>query len=100
MLQHIVMWKLKDSAMGMDKAALALETKKRLEGLMGQVPSIRAIHIGVNTLPSETASDIVLVSSFDDMAGMDEYQKHPKHLEVVEFVKQVYTERRAVDYLT
>jgi quinol monooxygenase YgiN len=98
MLQHVVMWKVKDSALGMDKAALAQELKKRLKSLVGQVPSIRSFEIGVNELPGDTASDAVLVSSFDDMAGLEAYMKHPKHQEVVDFLKQIVAERRAVDY--
>ena len=38
MIRHIVMWKLKDSALGLDKPALAAEMKRRLEALPGLVP--------------------------------------------------------------
>lgn len=98
MLQHIVMWKLKDEALGLDKKALGLELKRRLEALVGQVPQIRSFQVGLNVVAADTASDVVLVSSFDDLAGLDGYVKHPKHQEVVDFVKQVVAERRAVDY--
>jgi hypothetical protein len=98
MLKHIVMWKLKDEALGMKKPALAAEMKKRLEALVGQVPSIRGFEVGLNVLEAETASDITLVSSFDNVAGLEDYIKHPVHQEVVGFVKQVITERRVVDF--
>ena len=98
MLTHVVMWKLKESALGMDKAALAQELKKRLMGLVGVVPEIRDFSVGLNVLPAETASDVVLVSGFDDLAALERYVKHPQHQEVVSFVKQVITERRAVDF--
>lgn len=98
MLKHIVMWKLKDEALGMDKAALALELKARLESLVGRVPSIRAFEVGLNVVAADTASDVVLVSAFDDLAGLQSYVDHPIHQEVVAFVKQVVAERRAVDY--
>lgn len=98
MLKHIVMWQLKDNALGMDKPALVAEMKKRLEALVGQVPSIRGFEVGVNVIPGDTARDLVLVSSFDDGAGLQAYVEHPLHQEVVAFVKQVAQERRAVDY--
>jgi len=98
MLQHVVMWKLKEQALGMDKAALCLELKKRLESLVGKVPEIRAFQVGLNVVPGDTAHDVVLVSSFDDGAGLEGYMKNPDHQRVVEFVKQVVAERRAVDY--
>lgn len=99
MLKHVVMWKLKETALGMDKAALGLELKKRLEALVGQVPSIRAFEVGLNVVPGDTARDVVLVSAFDDLDGLKAYAEHPAHLAVVEFVKQVVDERRASDYL-
>lgn len=98
MLHHIVMWKLKDQALGLDKVGLAQELKKRLEALVGPVPEIRAFQVGLNVVPGDTARDVVLVSAFDDLAALERYAKHPRHLEVVEFVKQVVEERRAVDF--
>lgn len=92
MLKHIVIWNLKDPAQGP-------ELKRRLEALVGVVPSIRAFEVGMNIVPSETAGDIVLVSTFDDPAGLKAYAEHPEHLKVVDFVKQVVSHRRAADYL-
>lgn len=98
MLKHVVQWKIKEQALGLDKTALMVELKKRLEALPGLVPGIRAFEVGLNIIVSETASDVVLVSAFDDLAGLQAYSGHPAHLEVVDFVKQVVTERRAVDF--
>ena len=98
MLKHIVMWKLKDQALGKDRAALALEMKARLEALRDSVPGVRALEVGLNVIDGETQRDVVLVSAFDDQAGLKAYAEHPRHLEVVEFVKQAAEERRAVDY--
>lgn len=91
MLKHVVLWKLKDPAQGP-------ELKRRLEALVGQVPSIRSFEVGLNVVAADTASDVVLVSSFDDLAGLQAYVEHPAHQRVVDFVKQVVSERRAVDY--
>jgi hypothetical protein len=99
MLQHVVMWKLKEEALGMDRPALAQELKKRLEALVGQVPEIRGFQVGLNILPGDTAHDVVLVSSFEDLAALERYVRHPVHQTVVDFVKQVVAERRAVDSL-
>ena len=97
MLRHIVMWKLKD---GQDKAAVGLELKRRLETLPALIPEIKAFQVGLNIVASDTARDVVLESSFDDLAAMDRYVKHPAHQEVAAYIKQVVDERRAVDYET
>lgn len=98
MLKHVVMWKLKDHALGMDKPALAAELKRRLEALPGSVPGILSLEVGLNVVQADTASDVVLVSAFRDLAGLKAYAEHPAHLEVVAFVRQVAEERRACDY--
>jgi hypothetical protein len=98
MLQHVVMWKMKEEALGMKRPTLALEMKQRLLALVGQIPEIRSFQVGINELPSETAHDVVLVSSFDDMNGLQGYMKNPIHQTVVAFAGEAVAERRAVDY--
>jgi len=92
------MWKLKEEALGMNKPALATELKKRLEALPGLVPGILAFEVGLNVLESETSRDVVLLSAFDSLDALQAYSVHPKHQEVVAFVKQVVEERRAIDF--
>jgi hypothetical protein len=98
MIRHVVMWKLKEEALGFDKAALKAELKGRLEALVGRVPSIITFEVGINVVPADTAADVCLVSTFADLAGLQAYVDHPVHQEVVAFVKQVAAERRAADY--
>ncbi len=100
MLHHIVMWRLKEEALGHKKAYLALEMKGRLDALVPDIPEIRSFQVGLNSLPSDRSCDLVLVSTFDDQAALERYVRHPEHQKVVEFVKQVIVESRAVDYLT
>ena len=92
MIKHIVMWKLKNSKR--DAPAL----KRMLEGLRKKVPHVRKIEAGVNFNPSDNAADVVLYSEFDDLSALAEYQGHPDHVKVAEFVKKAARERRVVDY--
>ena len=98
MIRHVVMWKLKDEALGLAKGALQAELKRRLEALVGRVPTIITFEVGVNVLPGDTVADVCLVSTFADLAALRAYVEHPVHQEVVAFVKQVAAERRAADY--
>jgi hypothetical protein len=91
----MVMWKLKD---GQDKAAVGRELKRRLESLPALIPEIKAFQVGLNVLVSDTSRDVVLESSFEDLAALDRYVKHPAHQEVAAYIKQAVDERRAVDY--
>ena len=98
MVKHIVMWKLKDSHDGMDKNALGLKLKNILEDLTGKISQIKELEVGINFNQSEASCDVVLYSSFASKEDLQIYQEHPDHVKVAEFVSQVRTERRVVDY--
>jgi hypothetical protein len=98
MLRHIVFWKIKDEALNMDKKALIAELTEKLYGLSGLVPGLLHLEVGGNLQSGEMAADVCLYTEFTDEAALDAYQVHPKHQEVVAFVKQIITERRVADY--
>lgn len=98
MVKHIVMWKIKDSHEGLDKEALGLKLKSVLEDLTSKIEQIRELEVGINFNPSEASCDVVLYSTFDSKDDLEIYQKHPDHVKVAEFVGQIRTERRVVDY--
>ena len=99
MVKHIVAWKLKSFAGGRNSQENARIMKERLEGLKGKIKEILHIEVGINVNSSSSAYDVVLCSEFLDLESLDVYQKHPDHLEVVEFVKEVAQDRIVVDYL-
>lgn len=98
MVKHIVLWKLKDSALGVTKQENAAKMKQMLEALNGIVPGLVKLEVGIDFSASEASGDIVLYSEFPDRAALDAYQAHPEHQKCVAFVKEVVSERRLVDY--
>lgn len=98
MIKHIVMWTLKDEALGAAKAENAKQMKQKLEALAGLIPVLKHIEVGVNVFAAAPACDVILYSEFATRADLDAYQVHPEHLKVVEFVKQVVASRGVVDY--
>ncbi len=98
MIKHIVMWRLRESALGHHKAENAQELKTLLEALKDKVTEIGRLEVGLNLDRSDTASDVVLYSEFADRDALAEYQRHPEHVKVANFVKEVCSERRVVDY--
>jgi heme-degrading monooxygenase HmoA len=97
MLKHIVMWRVRATA-ERTQAENAAEMKRALEALRGRIPGLLAIEVGINAIPGDDASDVVLYSEFADRDALAAYQKHREHERVAEFVKQVRVERRVVDY--
>lgn len=99
MLKHIVMFKLKEEALGRTKAENAAMIKRELEALKGRIPEIRALEVGINVNHVPGEWDVVLVSEFDDLDSLKRYQAHPDHVKAGEFITQARTDRAFADYL-
>ena len=98
MLKHIVMWRFVEGAGGKSRVEHAQYMKEHLEALVGVVPEIRSMEVGVNNNPSSSAYDAVLVSLFDDKDALDRYKVHPAHKAVAAYCKEVHELRADVDF--
>ena len=98
MIHHIVAWRLKDSALGNDKAANARLLKEKLEALPAHIPVLKRLEVGFDFSATENSADVVLVSAFAAKEDLAAYQVHPAHKAVGLFVREVVAERRLVDY--
>ena len=100
MIKHIVMFRLKATE-GKTARENALAAKELADKLPSLVPTIRKMETVIN---SEDAPDsnfhIALISDFDDMKGLDEYQNHPEHKKFGAFIAGIKEEggRACIDY--
>lgn len=78
MLNHLVFFRLKDRSPENVQRLRAI-----LQSMDGQIPMLRYIEVGVNVVDSPRAYDLALVTRFDSLAAMKEYQAHPFHVEQV-----------------
>ena len=95
MVVHIVMFKFKEA----HKTANIEQAKEMLENLMGTVPTLQSMEVGVNFADEERAMDLSIVTTFSDKEGLQEYAVHPEHLKVVAFIKSVVEYSKVVDYV-
>lgn len=95
MLVHIVMFQFKEE----NKAANMARVKEMLEMLPSKIDTLRSMEVGIDVSRSDRSFDMVLVSTFDDQAGLDVYAPHPAHQEVVALIKEVTLLSKVVDYL-
>jgi heme-degrading monooxygenase HmoA len=98
MIKHIVMWKLKDQAEGADKAANAVEMKRRLDACANVVPGILKFEVTLAQPGLEATYDVVLYSEFEDKQALEAYVKHPTHQAVVPFIGAIREARQCMDY--
>jgi len=94
MVVHIVMFQFKKES----KEANLIQAKQMLEKLMGTVPTLRSMDVGLNFSQEARAMDLSIITTFEDKAGLEAYAVHPEHLKVVDFIKQVVEYAKVVDY--
>ena len=99
MIKHIVMWKLKDFAEAASTKENALKIKSSLEKLRYKIKEIKFLEVGISISDAADFYDIVLISAFNDSKDLENYQKHPEHVKVGEFIGKVRLERKVVDYI-
>ena len=64
------MWRLEEEAGGRSAAENGRELKRRLEALVGKIPEIAELEVGLNlNTQSPAAFDVVLYSVFADAAA-------------------------------
>ena len=98
MIKHIVLWRLKDDAMGASKKENAEKLKSLLEALRDTIKEIKHLEVGINAEASPHMADVALYSEFVSWDDLGAYQQHPAHLKVAGFVQEIRLERHVVDY--
>jgi len=94
MVVHIVTFQFKEE----NKKANIIQAKQMLENLMGAVPTLRSMDIGLNFSTEERAMDLSIISVFESKEGLNAYAVHSEHLKVVNFMKTVVEHSKVVDY--
>ena len=94
MVVHIVMFQFKEE----NKKANMIQAKQMLENLMGAVPSLKSIDVGINFSEEERAMDLSIITAFESKEDLDAYAVHPEHIKVVDFIKTVVEYSKVVDY--
>lgn len=91
MIQHIVMWTLRDSTQ-------APRFKALLDSCAGLVPGMLQFDVGIRADGLEANADVVLVSRFTDKAALDAYQVHPHHQQVSAQLGPLRETRSVLDF--
>jgi hypothetical protein len=94
MITHIVFFKLTEPS----PANLSV-VREILSSMQGTIPQLRQLEVGVDLVRSERSYDLALVTRFDSIEDLRDYQVHPYHAEtVVPFIKHLAKSTVTVDY--
>ncbi|MEV0562969.1 Dabb family protein [Dactylosporangium sp. NPDC050588] len=91
MLTHVVVMKFLDPAD-------APRAKELLQGLVGVVPQIRSMVVGLDTVRSDVSADLCLITTHDNVEGLRGYQSHQAHQEVGAWLRPRLASRTVVDF--
>lgn len=95
MIKHIVLFRLKVSE---DKEARMKEMKEQLEALVGIIPELKEIHVGLNMNPAEKW-DLSLEASVENLHHLEIYARHTAHQHIFQtLIKPALEERACIDY--
>ncbi len=100
MLKHIVMWKFREFADGALRTQNLHHAKTLFEALPAKIPQIKMLEVGSAIEHSDQSYDFVLIAEFTDRDGLKEYQAHPEHMKVVDFLSRVQAGKAVIDIET
>jgi len=91
MVKHIVMWKLKNKA---DSEII----RDKLNDLMGKIPGLLKIEVGIDFSDNDAAFHMVLIAELKSKEALEAYRIHPDHQAVIPLVQTAAIDRAVVDY--
>ncbi|NPA10888.1 MAG: Dabb family protein [Epsilonproteobacteria bacterium] len=91
MIRHVVVFKAQ-------KGAPVTEFKTKIENLKHSIPEIIHIEVGIDIKFDKNPSDFCVITEVKDLHDLEIYATHPKHLEVIDFIKPYVLQRCVVDY--
>ena len=98
MINHVVLFKLKNYDSESQKQIEISKIEEALLGLSGKIEELKYIEVGVNYDLAAKSFDICLITHFESLDQLDSYRIHPEHLKVAELIGQHAVERAAVDF--
>ncbi len=93
MVKHIVMFKLNENTPENLENAI-----NALNGMKGNIETLRFLEVGKNYSESERSYDLVLTTHFDDREGLEIYASHKNHQPVIKLIRSLCSQSVVVDY--
>ncbi len=97
MVRHTIMWKFKPSD-GKTSKEIAEDVKERYASLLGIVPGLKNVEVGINRNDSATSYDAILIEDFDNWADLAAYKADPMRDELTKYLETVIDVRARVEY--
>ena len=97
MIRYAVMWKFKPSD-GRSPKEIGEDVKEKYQSLMGLVPGLKNIEVGINRNESATAYDAMMIADFESWEALAAYKADSMRDDVVKYVETLIDVRARVEY--
>lgn len=77
---------------------IAEDIKERYQAILGIVPGLKNVEVGVNRNESATSYDAVLIEDFDNWADLASYKADPVRNELKKYIDSHVAARARVEY--
>ena len=94
MIRHIVLFKFKPEVAEEERDSAL----KNLRALPEKIPVIREFEVGEDVVHSPRSWDYALVSVFDDLESLDEYQVNSDHVAAARRLRDMCESIASVDF--
>jgi hypothetical protein len=91
------MWDMKGESPA-ERMANAECLRREFESLVGRIPGMIRLEIGIDHSHATYACDVVLYSEFNTQAALDAYATHTDHLRIKKTLGDIRIARHQVDY--
>lgn len=95
-LNHIVFFKMKETAEGRSKEENIALLRQKFQELEKKIPGVLKLETGCNI--NKEKFDFCLFSVHENEQALEDYLQHPEHLSVRDIVFKVIEYREVVDY--
>ena len=97
MVNHIVLWNLKEELTETERKEAAIEIKGRLEAIKEKVAGVVSLDLKINEAESSNR-DSALISKFESWEALQNYQVSPEQVAAGKYVGSVNCNRSCFDY--
>ncbi len=98
MINHTVVFKLRDFENEDQKAVVRNKIKQALLALKEKIEVLKYIEVGLNFELMSSSHDICLITHFETIHDLEVYRNDPEHLKVAELIKANTIDRAVVDF--
>ena len=97
MVNHYVFWCFHENVKEDEKEEIFLKIKNKLENVKQYVEGLISFEIIRNDLSSSNR-DIALLTKFNSLEDLKNYQEHPAHIEAGKYINTVVCQRACFDF--